>query len=270
MISLLVPWFGGSPTPLIRTRDSAQGIVDETVVVHQQLFDDDAEVVRSIASKVVTIDWNAVFRMGFGEMTNQGLRACGSNWVVWLGTGETIAEQYVPMRDTLASWSNKLTTFRCNHLNDVHTWRRVFCPAAGVRVGGLIHEDVKGEEGPVMFRMQDTIKERHDEEFRNECAKWHKTCSYNYLYQRLGQNPQDLSYTDPGWLGFVNGAKASIDAFCEEHRDLIGAAVSGDRQAFYDGVRRRMDAERPAQGVNFEPLGNPTSGNETITLESHA
>ena len=52
---------------MIRTRDSTLGIADEMVVIHQQLFDEDADLVQRIATKVATVDWNAVFKLGLAS-----------------------------------------------------------------------------------------------------------------------------------------------------------------------------------------------------------
>ena len=264
LLTTLIPWFGGSLEPLKRTIESTKGIADETLVVHQQLFDEDAERVRSVADKVQTVPWNAVFTHGFGWLANQHQLAAGK-WILLLGTAETIAEEYYPIRKMLEG-ADIRTTFRCNHLNDTNDWHRIWCPASGVSYGGVIHESVGGghKPGPIIFRMQDTPKEPPDDPFHAEVFRWKKTTSYNFLYRRLLRDPSQLSYTDPGWLNFVRGAADSIEGFCEEHRDLIDAAVSGDRQAFLDGVRSRMDAEKPAVGVNFEPLGEERSGDETI------
>lgn len=232
--------------------------------MHQQLFDEDAEVARSLANKVATVNWNTVFTEGFGRMTMHGIPQCVGPWVLWLGTGETVAEQLIPIRQFLGSCKNRKLVFRCNHHGDLNLWQRIFCPEAGNFIGGLIHEDVAGEQSHILFRMQDTPKEPHEDPFHNEVLKWTKTCAYNANYFRLGKNPHELSNTHEGWKGFVAGAWESIENFCREHDDLISAAMSGDRPAFYDGVRRRMDADKPAVGVNFAPQGEPRTGNETI------
>lgn len=259
LLSLLVPWWGGSHLPLKRTIDSCAGLVDEVVIVHQQLFDEDAEIARAFSPKVATLDWNACMKHGFGYMTSQGIPLCNGPWVLWLGTGETIAEQLIPVRNILSSCKNRSLVYRVNHHNDSNLWQRFFCPSSGNHISGLIHEDVNGEQSYVIARMADTVKEPHPDQFHNEVLKWYKTCVYNHLYRRLLENPHELGNAHAGWLSFVRGAKESILAFCELHDDLISATLRGDREAFYDGVRRRMDEEQKPTGCNYQPLGEPMS-----------
>lgn len=276
LITAVIPWWGGHPAPLQRTIESVKGIADEALVVHQCLFDGDVEIARSLADKVEVLDWNAVFHLGFGELANKHSQASGK-WMLLLGTGETIAEEYQqPIRERLKQ-ADLRKTYRCNHRNDVNDWHRIWCPAGGVSYGGLIHESVVNHTpGPVIFRMQDTPKEPHQDEFHNQCLHWMKTCAYNHNYRRIGQLSNwldghevtfpELSGTDRGWLTFVRGSREAIEAFCLEHDDLIAPALKGDREAFYGAVWARMAGNVLAKGVNFEPTGEKTSGNETITL----
>jgi hypothetical protein len=282
LISLICPWWGGSHEPLMRTILSTKGICDEAIVVHQVLFDEDCDVLEALQKtspvpmKIERVNWNTVFTHGFGDLANRnGQSEC--KWMLLLGVGETIAEQYQqPIRTRLAQ-ADLGTTYRCNHAGDGNDWHRCWSPSSGVRYGGLIHETVTNHRpGPIIFRMQDTEKEPHHDPFHNECLKWYKTCAYNYNYWKLGNaaqwldghevNPPELDATDRGWLSFVRGARESIEAFCLEHVDLIDAALAGDRDKFYEGVRYRMAHGTPPVGVNWNPTGTPTSGNETITL----
>lgn len=290
LLATIVPWFGGSPEPLKRTLDSTKGISDETLIVHQQLFDDDAEVAHSLADKVETVDWNYCFMHGYGELPNRHGQTT-AKWKLLLGTAETFAEELLPFRQTVGNSTGR-TILRCNHHNDTNLWGRIWCPSAGIHWAGWIHEAAgDGIEGPVVFRMQDTHKEPHPDSFRNEVLKWIKTTSYNHAYRVVGENAgwrcdesergkmptvqrefykpfkvPALGFADRGWLGFMRGSKEAILEFCQTHDDLISAALRGDRQGFFDGVKRRMDAEQPANGVNFNPQGEPTSGDETLQL----
>lgn len=260
MISLLVPWWGGGLAPLKRTIDSCSGIVDEVVIVHQKLFNEDAEAVRSLTPKIATTNWNETFEHGFGHMTMQGVPLCNGPWILWLGTGETIAEQFVPIRQFLSSAKNRELVYRVSHHNDSNLWQRFFCPSAGNIVSGLIHEDVNGEQSNVIARFQDTPKESSGDPFKDEVLKWYKVVVYNWNYLRLGNNPSELGNTHPGWMAFVRGAWDGIVKFCDDNSDLIEAGKSGDREAFYAGVRRRMEEDnRKPKNVNFNPTGEPFS-----------
>jgi hypothetical protein len=260
MISLIVPWAGGNPEALRRTLDSGRGIVSETVVVHQKLFDDDTEIAQSMAGKVIVTDWNETFKEGgFALLPNAGASAAKGPWMILLGTGETIAEQYHPIKKTLEE-SKSNTIFLCDHHGDIHRWGRCWNPSGGTYWSGPIHEECgNGPLGKILFRMQDYAKEPHQETFRNECIKWWKNCSYHANYFELLHHPEKLGFCNEGWLKFVTGASESIEEFVESNKDLMEAGWDGDRQAFYEGVSRRMDEGLKPEQVNHNPTGQPMS-----------
>lgn len=265
-LCLLIPWLGGNPETLRKTLRSYDGICDQTLVVHQKLFDEDTEVAHQFADKVEVLDWNTVFQKGWGDLPNHhGQSSC--NWMMLQGVGEHFAEQYRPMRETLDAASPR-TVFYCDHVNDPNRWGRIWNPSSGVHWKAWIHEQASdSQDGGTIYRFQDTDKEKHKDEFVNECLRWYKTVGYHFAYLQLIERPEELGYCDRGWLAFSQGAKESILAFCEEHADLIAAGKSGDRQAFYNGVYRRMEADKPAVGVNFNRTGEKTSGNETVNMQ---
>lgn len=259
-LSLICPWFGGHPDALKTTIESVRGICDEIVVVHQKLFDDDSEIAASLADKVAVLDWNAVFQEGgYSVLPNAGAAAAKGPWMLLLGVGETVAEQYKPIRQVL-NGANRKTIFRCDHHGDIHNWGRIWDPSSGSYWSGPIHEECgNGIHGPVIFRMQDTAKPVMLDTFRNECLKWMKAVSYNSNYWELIHHPEKLGFTNGGWLGFVQGARESIEDFIETNKDLAEAAWDGDRDAFYAGVSKRMDEGRCADAVNHNPTGEPMS-----------
>lgn len=260
MLSLILPWVGGNPEALKRSIASVNGICSETVIVHQKLFDDDAEVAAELADKVCTLDWNAAFQEGgFAILPNAGAAVANGPWCLLLGVGETVAEVY---RDipTVLNGNDQKTIYRCNHHNDVHDWGRIWNKESGTYWCGPIHEECGGGiHGPVIFRMQDTPKEPHESSFRNECIKWWKNCAYHANYFFLMNNPDKRGFTNEGWLSFVAGARESIEDFVETNRDLMEAGWDGDRDAFYEGVSRRMDEGRKPDAVNHNPTGTPMS-----------
>lgn len=264
-LTLTIPTFGGHPDNLRRTIASVP-MATETVIVSTAIFDDDVEVFRSLAGKVVELPWNTVFLHGFGHIYNQGSTVASQPWQLLLGVAETIAEEYTPILEALARWTPR-HLHRIDHRGDAHRWKRFWNASSGTKWDGIIHEEITGgPEGNVIARMQDTAKTPCDDPFRNEVLKWIKTCSYNHLYQTLGNHPERLGGTNAGWLSFLRGARESIDAFCLEHSDLISAAIAGNKDAFLDGVRRRMDGGTGVHGVNFNPQGEERTGNETITV----
>lgn len=260
MISLIVPWFGGSTDPLKSTIDSVRGICSEVVIVHQKLFDDDSDIASSLADKVATLDWNAVFcDEGYGLLPNAGAAIANGPWMMLLGTGETVAETFCDLRDRLST-SDQKTLFRCSHHGDPHRWKRLWRPSAGTYFSGPIHEEaIGGPEGDVLFRMQDLPKSPLQDSFRNECLKWLKTCSYHSGYYTLLHRPELRGGCNEGWLKFVAGARESIEEFVETNQDLMEAAWEGDRDSFYEGVSKRMDDGRKPDAVNHNPTGEPMS-----------
>lgn len=258
--SLIVPWFGGNPEPLLNTVNSVRGICSETVVVHQKLFDDDAEIAASIADNVVTVDWNECFKDGgYGLLPNIGASTASGPWMLLLGMGETWAESHGDTHKILAE-ANPKTMFKCHHIGDSHQWKRVWRPDSEVVWSGPLHEECSGGiDGPLLFRMADLPKKPLQDSFRNECLKWLKTTSYHNGYWTLLHHPEKRGATNEGWLKFVAGARESIEDFVETNKDLMEAAWEGDREAFYEGVRQRMDEGRKPEQVNHNPTGEPMS-----------
>lgn len=261
----VVPWFGGHPDNLRRTTDSLRQVCDEVLVVHQTLFDSDRDVARAIADKVEVVDWNFVFGPeGYGGLPNKhGQSSC--QWMLLLGVGETVAEQYKPIREVLRN-SARNKVWRCNHVNDSNTWGRLWCPSGGVRWGGLIHEEagggVNGEY--LLFRMQDTDKTPHPDPFVNDALRWLKSVSYGDAYHRLHQSIDPAtddsplrSFTNRGWISFVKGSREVWAKNQVEWQDFLEAARSGNRDAFLAAVRRRMAADQKPVGCNFAATGKP-------------
>ncbi len=270
LLSGIVPWFGGHPDNLKRTVDSMRTVCDEVLVVHQTLFDSDTEIARGIADKVEVVDWNFVFGPeGYGGLPNKHGQS-ESDWFLLFGVGETLAEEYTSIRTVLRN-SPRNVIWKCNHRNndgqfDPNLWGRIWCPGGGVRWGGLIHEEAGGgvAGGQVLFRMLDTPKTPHPDPFVNECLKWMKLTSYDANYWKLLQSIDPItedsslrSFTNKWWVGFVRGARESLEAKQEKWKDFMEAGLSGDREAFFAAVRHRMAGNEHPVGCNFAPLGEP-------------
>lgn len=266
MISLVVPFCGGNVANFQRTLDSARSVCDETIAISTCLFNDDIEAVRATGARVVELPWNYTYIHGFGAMHNAGTKHAGNNWLILLGVAETIHAGHENIKLTLPRAQTNYI-YQCNHQNDPNRWSRCWNRTGGPRWGGIIHETVRGgQEAGVLFEMRDTDKVPSGDALKDEVLKFHKTCLYNHLYQRLLNNNDLLGYTDPGWLAFVNGAKESINAFCESHADLITFALEGDRDGFINRVEERTGAGSTAYGVNYAAQGQPRSNNETIVI----
>lgn len=261
----VIPWFGGNPDNLRRTADSMRQVCDEILVVHQTLFDYDQAIARSIADKVEVVDWNFVYGPeGYGGLPNKhGQSSC--DWMMLFGVGETLAEQYAPIREVLRD-SPRNMVWRCNHVNDTNTWGRIWCPSAGVRWGGLIHEEAGGGTPGyrILFRMQDTDKVPHHDPMVNEALKWMKLTSYDENYYKLlksidpatGDSPL-RSFTNKGWLDFVRGSAEQRELNQQRWADLLVPAKAGDRERFLAAVKARMEADSKPVGVNYAPTGQP-------------
>lgn len=259
LIDCVIPWFGGNPTNLHKTIDSVKGICDDVIIVHQLMFDDDAIdplLLEFGDAMVETTDWNHVIIHGYGSLPNMGMSI--SPWRLLLGVGETIAEQHKDIRQALLD-SDPKKIYKCNHNNDVHKWNRIWNPSSGNHYAGLIHEDVRGDDGGLLFRMQDTDKLPLPSHYKNDVLKWFKACSYNILYKRLLDHPDELSHTDPGWLKFVAGASESINDFCQKNKDMVDACISGDREKFIDVCRIYTDNQSKVYGINLNKLGEVMS-----------
>lgn len=256
-LSLIIPSFGTHPDNLRRTIESCKGLCDETVVISTSFFIEDKSMFAEMVDKVVQLEWNHVFKHGFGDMMNQATAHAKNDWLLLFGVSETFAETGCDLLKLLSvSASNSM--FRCNHDNDINTWKRIWNRNGDTRWSGLIHEEiVGGRDCGVIFRMQDTPKTPKEDKTQQEALRWLKAVMYHIQYWRLLNDSSLLGGTDPGWLAFVNGSRESIIEFRESHHDLISPCLSGDLSAFLRAVDARMDKGEEAKGVNFEPTGQP-------------
>jgi hypothetical protein len=254
-LSLIVPTFGGNVANIQRTIDSCKDICDDVVIISTAFFRDDQFPLHQLGHKVVDLPFNYVFKNGFGEYHNQGTEHAKNDWLLLLGVGETFAEAHKDVHQALRDATCD-KVFRCNHVNDQHTWKRIWNRKGGTKWGGLIHEEIGGgSDGGLLFRMQDTEKVPQPSHLENECLRWMKALLYNCMYRRLASNPHELSYTNEGWLKFVAGASESIHGFCEENRDMILSCMTGDYLGFIKQVENKIEAGRKANGCNFKPTG---------------
>lgn len=258
MMTLVIPAFSSGPN-IERTIKSCEPYCDETVIISTAIFPEDNDAFHALTPKVVELPWNFTFLHGFGSMSNQGTALAKNKWMLLLGIAETVHREHRNMHAILKH-SVPTMVFKCDHINDQHTWKRIWNKDGGAMWSGIIHEEITfGVDGGLLFEMRDTDKTSDPDPFRTEVFKYLKSCCYNWLYVQLRQHPERLGGTNAGWLNFVAGNKESNEAFCTAHGDLISAAIEGNRDAFLDGVRRRMDAGATAKGVNFNPQGQPMS-----------
>lgn len=259
MISLVIPSFGGNVENIKRTIKSCEGICDETIIISTAFYLDDIGAFHQLTDKVVELDWNFTFKHGFGSMMNQGTSISKNDWLVLLGVAETLAEPLCDIHKTLQG-AQACNVFRCNHINDIHTWGRVWRRGGGTAWSGIIHEEISGGvNAGLMFRMQDTEKTPCEDHIRNEANRFIKTLSYNSLYRDLLRTPELLGATDQGWLKFVQGAEESILAFCEDHKEMLDACHKGNLPKFLDLVEASINSGKEASGVNYSPQGQPMS-----------
>lgn len=239
MITLIVPAYTSGPN-LKRTIDSCSEVCDETVVVSTVLYDDDILDIKSIASKVVELPWNYVFMHGFGSLYNAGSTASKNDWLMLLGVAETFAQPYFNTVEKV-SHSDKRNVFRCDHVNDSNQWKRVWNRNGGTMWSGLIHEEIiGGEDGGLLFRMQDTDKVPDADCLKREAFRLLKACSYHWQYHKLRENPSLLGGTNPGWLDFVKGSTEANVSFLSSHEDLMECCLNGDRNGFLSCVEDRV------------------------------
>lgn len=249
MISLVIPCCGGSPENLIRTIESTRGWTTETLIINTSLFEEDSKWMNELG-KVIELPWNYVFLNGFGEMHNAATEHAKNDWLLLLGVAETIAE---PEKAVMLGYSAYV--YRCNHLNDPNTWKRIWNRKTS-HWSGIIHEEIiNGMDGGVIFRMQDTPKVVIADDFKAECLRQMKALSYNAMYYKLLHKPQLLGGTNKGWLDFVLGARESIEDFVDKNKDLLIACNDGNKDLFFKLVEQRMRHGQPASGVNFNPQG---------------
>lgn len=266
-LTLVIPSFGGGPN-IERTIHSCREVCDETIIISTALFPEDVAHFKKIADKVVELPWNFTFLHGHGSLHNQATNQAKNDWLLLFGVAETLAQEYMPLNDVLRNSGNDLV-FRCNHVDDHHTWKRIWNRSGGPMWSGIIHEEIAmGKEGQILFRMQDTEKVPDPDPFRTEVRKYVKSTSYHFLYEKLARHPEQLGATNAGWLDFVNGSIEAREVFLTEHADLLQAAIEGDKDAFLKGVETRLNARQAASGVNYAPQGQPQSEGQVIGVQS--
>lgn len=258
-LSLIVPTHGGNIANIWRTISSVRSFVDDVVVVSTCIFWKDQLDLKEVANTIVELPWNTVFKEGFAFPHNAGIPSCKNRWIILLGCAETIAEQYQSI-EAVTSEAPPDQFFLLDHHNDSNRWGRIWCRDSNVKWGGLIHEALGGgRQMGVIARMQDTDKTPMDNRNQQEILRWFKVVSYNVNYHRLLHDSGLLGFSDRGWLAFVNGAKESIEAFWNEHQDLIQPCLHGDLTAFLNACHKRMDMGDEANQVNFNPTGQEMS-----------
>jgi len=252
-ITLVVPSYGGGPN-IERTIASVSGVCDEVVIVSTALFPEDVDHFKKIANKVVELPWNFVFLHGYGSLNNQGTAVSSNDWLLLFGTGETLAEQYRDMKSLTASRAQ--TVFRCNHVNDPYTWKRMWNRQSGSHWSGIIHEEiVQGVDGGVVFRMQDTDKSPRENKLQQDAMRWVKALSYNHLYHELILRPERVGGASHQWLKFVAGAREYIEKFVSDHNDMMQHCLTGDLGAFLAAVEKR-GAGAGESLVSHQPQGS--------------
>jgi hypothetical protein len=188
-------------------------------------------------------------------MMNQGTIAAKNDWLLLFGVAETLAESYTDIPAKLSQSANNCI-FRCCHENDPNQWKRIWNRTSNSRWSGLIHEEIiGGVDGGLLFRMQDTDKTPMADPLKQEVFRYIKTLSYNAMYHRLLHNPNQLAGTNSGWLQFVAGARESIEAFVEGHKDMLLACMDGDFPKLLGLVSDKLEAGNLAAGVKFTPVG---------------
>jgi hypothetical protein len=253
MMTLILPSFGGGVN-VERTIESCRHVCDEVVIISTAFFSEDQQHFRRIADKVVELPWNFTFLHGHGELHNQATALAKNDWLLLLGTAETFAEPLMPVAETLASASPR-EMFRCNHHNDPHSWKRVWNRTSGVHWSGIMHEELTGgDDGRLLFRMQDTEKTPSLDAFKDEARRWVKGLVYNLQYYRLLKDPSLLGAASTGWLKFVKGAEESITKYCEDNQGMLRACIEGDLPRFLKLVEQASQCREP-YGVNFKPQG---------------
>lgn len=236
-----------------RTVDSVKGLCDDVVIVSTAPYLEDNEAFAKMGN-VVSLSWNFVFYHGFGSLYNMGTPAAKNDWLMLLGTGETMAEANHDLRTYLVNASLH-HVFECFHHNDRHQWKRIWNRNGGTMWSGLIHEEiVGGENRGLLFRMQDTEKTPEEDPVKNEAFRYIKTLSYHRMYHELLHHPEKLGGTNPGWVDFVHGSRAAIEQFMADHADLYAAVMNEDFFMFLDLVRQRMEAGKPVEYVEVAKL----------------
>ena len=268
-ISLVIPCYSAGPN-IERTIKSCEDVCDDVVMISTAPYAEDVEALKELGT-VVELPFNFTFIHGFGSMMNQGTTSTKNDWILLFGVAETLAQEIKPLRETLDKCSHLDSMFRVSHEGDINVWKRIWNRKSGSHWSGLIHEEiVGGTEREVLIRMQDTEKVPVDDPLKQEVFRYIKTLSYNAMYHRLIHHPEQLGGTDAGWIKFVNGARESIEAFCDEHKDMLNACLEGDFDELQRLVEKRMNAGKIADGVKFEPVGEKATGFETIESEALA
>ncbi len=256
-VSLIIPAFSYGAA-LERTVHSCREISDDLVIISTAFWERDRDAMRKLTDKVVILDWNYTMLNGFGEMMNRGTGDAKNNWCLLFGVGETFSRELRPFFRILES-AQESDMFTCDHINDIHKWKRIWNKCSSVRWSGLIHEElIGGTEGGLLFRMQDTPKEPRDDPYEQESLKFIKSILYHWQYNRLCIGRESvLGATNPGWLDFVDGSKESNEEFLDQHSAMVDCMLSGDIEKFLSLVKIAVDHGLSATKCNFAPLGEP-------------
>lgn len=262
MISLVLPCYGDGAS-LLRTIESVQGVCDEVVVVTEAFFPDELEYIEWLADKVVKLPFGFVARYGDGVRLQMGAYYAKNPWCLSLGVADTMDSGHENVIKTIHDQPDSRNIYLADHATEVHEWTKIWNPSSGTRWDGLIHGEIGyGNLSGVLFRIVDTDKTVFEDPLKHDAFVYYKSVGFSYLYRRLVWDATLLGTAHPGWLEFANENDDRMEAYLEEHSELLTAMLLGKGDAFLEHVRERLESGIRAEklptstGISFKKTGD--------------
>lgn len=237
----------GNPKALKETFDSFNGVADEIIFGDLTLFPDDAALIESYKNyynlKIVKYRFNYIFKNGFSFILNDMISHSTNDWNIYMNCSEIVESGKDKIVETVQS-NSECNTFYFDHGSDLHHWFRLNRKSE-LHWEGNIHEQSGPEENfrpyhKPLFRMADRPKD-NDNELKSRCYDFVKEIVYFNNYRKLIDNPEQLGYTDGGWVKFAAENYQSFVDRMQNKGDFYRAFLRGDIDMLYRYVKESPD-----------------------------
>jgi hypothetical protein len=261
----LITMAQGNPIVLKETLKSFEGIADEIIFGDVLLFNDDRELIQSYCNefnlKIIKYPFNYIFQNGFSAILNDLISHSSNDWNIYMNCSEIISKGKESIVETVQV-NSICNTFYFNHDTDSHHWYRLNRKSE-LHWAGNIHEQCGPEElfrpfHKPLFTMADLNKD-NDNAFKARCYDFAKECCYFHNYKKLIDHPQQLGFTDGGWLKFARDNYDSFTERLENKGDFYRAFLEGDLEMLmrYANKNPAFEKERLQSSIVLEYQNDP-------------
>lgn len=243
----LVTMSQGNPKALKETFNSFWGVVDEIIFGDMTLFEEDADLIESYKTeynlKIIKYPFNYIYKNGFSTILNDLISHSTNDLCIYMNCSEIISKGKETILQTINS-NTDCNTFYFDHDTDKHHWYRCNRKSE-IHWEGVIHEQSGPEDifrpfRKPLFTMADLPKD-NDTPFKSRCYDFAKEVVYFNNYRKLIDNPEQIGYTDIGWLKFAKDNYNSFKERMENKGDFYRAYEESNIELLYSYIYNSSD-----------------------------